>query len=143
MANKLSNEFLYQRDLAYFTGGTFTMALMAAGFAFDPDIHLNWSDISANELAGGSGYTSGGQNLAGVQVTKDNANNRNDVTWTSVTWTAAGGTIGPSPGAVIRRNTGVASTSTIVGFLDFLGNLSAAAGVPFVVLNPTVRTPSA
>jgi hypothetical protein len=137
----LSNHYKHELHAGNidFDADTFHMALMASGFSFDPDAHANWSDVSAGELAAGSGYTAGGQVMAGVAISEDDANDRSDVTWSNVTWTASGGNIGPSPGVMIYKNTGTASTSTIVGYVPFGQELTAFDGNPFTVQNPTVR----
>jgi len=141
MANALSNEFKYQKQLGNIDmdANTFKVALMATAFTFNIDTHSNWSNVSASELAGVNGYTTGGATLAGVSVAKDDTNDRSNTTWNNVTWTASGGDIGPSPGAIIYKDTGTASTSTVVGFLDFTTDRTAANGAPFTILNPEVR----
>jgi len=42
---------------------SFKIALMNTSFAFNPATHANWADVSANEIASGNGYTTGGQVL--------------------------------------------------------------------------------
>ena len=141
MANAASNKCKFQlaSGLIDFDLDTFKILLMASGFVFDPDAHEFLDDVSASELANGNGYTTGGATLSGVQVTEDDVNNRAAVTWANPAWTASGGTIGPSPGAIIYKSTGVAATSTIIGFLDFEGNQSATDGGTFTVQNPELR----
>jgi hypothetical protein len=48
--------------------------------------HTQWSDVSANEVSSGSGYTTGGVALSGVAVTNSTID-YSDVTWTSLTKT--------------------------------------------------------
>ncbi len=141
MATVLSNEYKYQKMSGNvdFDANTFKIALMASGFAINIDTHSNWSDISASELAAGFGYVAGGATLSGVSVTKDTANDRAQVTWTNPQWTATGGSIGPSPGAVLYKSTGTPSTSTIIGYLDFGSNQTATDGGTFTISNVIVR----
>ena len=130
-----SNHVKFEIYNGYFGTGTFKVILMAAGFTFDIDAHANLSDVSANELAAGNGYTTGGQTLAGVNVTEDNTNDRVRVTWNDITWTASGGSIGPSPGVIEYKDSGVAATSTIVSYTDFSGNKTVTDGGNLVVTN--------
>lgn len=141
MANAVSNKCKFQlaSGLLDFDADTFKIILMASGFTFDPDAHEFLDDVSASELANGNGYTTGGATLAGVAVEEDDANNRANVTWNDPAWTASGGSIGPTPGAIIYKSTGVAGTSTVVGFLDFEGNQTATDGGTFTVQNPELR----
>lgn len=137
MTTEIANEFKHQRNLGNIDmdANTFRIILMASGFVFNKDTHQNLSNISANELGAGNGYSTGGQVLAGVNVVKDDTNDRSRVTWNDVTWNASGGAIGPSPGAAIYKDTGTPSTSTIVGYLDFGGDQTANDGAPFIVRN--------
>jgi hypothetical protein len=141
MANAIGNKLKFEllSGNLDFDANAFKVALMGAGFVFDVDAHQNWSDVSAAELAAGNGYAAGGQALAGVAVTQDNANDRARVTWSNPSWNAVAGAIGPSSGAIIYKNTGVPGTSTIVGYLDFGGNQTAQNGAPFTILNPVVQ----
>lgn len=141
MATALSNEYKFQKMSGNidFDANTFKIMLMASGFAFNIDTHSNLSDVSASELANGFGYTTGGATLAGVSVTKDTANDRAQATWTNPQWTASGGSIGPSPGAILYKSTGVAATSTIIGYIDFGSNQTATDGGTFTISNVIVR----
>lgn len=74
-----------------------------------------WDDVVANELAAGSGYTTGGVTLSSKSVTLDAANNRvlvdaADPQWTSATFTAKY--------LVIYKSTGVNSTSLLVAYVN-------------------------
>ena len=77
---------------------TLKLALMATGWTPTASNGV-WADISASELAAGSGYLAGGYTLTTVTYNQVGG----VVTFTSdfAEWTAAGGSIGPSPYAVI------------------------------------------
>lgn len=82
-----------------------------------------WSDVSANEVTG-TGYTAKGITLSGVSVSADGGDNEgvfdaNDVTWSSSTITARG--------AVVFKDTGTASTSPLVCYIDFTSDKSSSA----------------
>lgn len=141
MANELSNKFKFQlaSGLIDFDADTFKVMLMASGFVFNKDTHEFLNNVSGSELVNGNGYTTGGLTLSGVAVTEDDTNDRTSVAWSNPAWTASGAGIGPTPGAIIYKSTGIAGTSTVVGYLDFGGNQTAAAGAPFTIQNLEVR----
>ena len=95
--------------------------------------HDFFDDVT-NELAAGSGYTTGGELLASkttsapvaTVVTRDNA----DVTWTFAATKAF-------RYGVLRKDTGTASTSPLMFLIDFDGstNLTAAIGTWTWVVN--------
>lgn len=73
------------------TGGidldTDTLKVALVTSSYTPNTaHDEWSDVSANEVATGSGYTTGGVTLASPVVTNSNID-YNDVVWTSLTKT--------------------------------------------------------
>jgi hypothetical protein len=64
---------------------TLKIALVTSGYTPNT-AHDEWADVSANEVAAGSGYTTGGITLATPVVTNSNID-YDDVTWTSLTKT--------------------------------------------------------
>jgi len=122
-----------------FASDTFKMILMSTGFTFDPDTHHGYADLSASELANGNGYTTGGVTLAGVTVTENDTTDLCEITWNNATWTASGGTIGPTPGAVIFDDTAASpQADTVVGYIDFGGEVTEPDGGVATVANPKV-----
>jgi len=108
-----------------FDNDSFKIILMDTGFTFDRDAHATYANVSASELATGNGYTQDTKTLsAAPTVTEDDANDRLSVTWDNVTWTAAGGSIGPTPGAIIYDDT--TGDNTVVGYIDFGGDQTQA-----------------
>lgn len=85
------------------------------------DSWANRSDVT-NEITG-TGYTAGGIAQAFTLDAIDTTNNRQSITWTNITngWTAA--TIS-AVGCIIYRNSGVASSDTLLHFIDFGGTVS-------------------
>jgi hypothetical protein len=66
---------------------TDTLKLALVTSSYTPSTtHDEWADVSANEVATGSGYTTGGVTLAGVATTNSTVD-YNDATWTSLTKT--------------------------------------------------------
>ncbi len=90
-------------------------------------------DPTTQELATNFGYTQAGVTLAGVTVTEDDADNRTEVTWTNMLWTASGGSIGPTPAAGVYDNT--ATDKPFMFFIDFGTNQTAANGTTFNINN--------
>lgn len=66
---------------------TDTLKLALVTSSYTPNAaHDEWADVSANEVATGSGYTTGGQTIASPVVTNAKID-YSDVTWTSLTKT--------------------------------------------------------
>lgn len=139
MASELSNHFKYQSFIGNidFSNDIFKIILMASGFTFDKDSHATYADVSASELATGNGYTQNAATLANVVVSEDDTNDRANVVWDNYVWTASGGNIGPTPGAIIFDDT--SSDDTIVGYIDFGSDQTASDGGTFTITAPTVR----
>jgi hypothetical protein len=127
VANKI--KYLLATKAIDFANDSFKIILMDTGFTFNKDTHHAYSDVSASELATGNGYTRDTKTLSGVSVTEDDTDDRTEVTWSNVTWTASGGSIGPTPGAIIYDDTVAAPTANpIVGYIDFGGDQTQADG---------------
>ncbi len=92
---------------------------------------------SDDELATGNGYTQDAKTLANTTVTEDDTNDRAEMSADDVSWTASGGAIGPTPGAILYDDT--SPDDTIIGYLDFGGNQSAASGANFTITTIRVR----
>ena len=123
-----------------FSADSFKIILMASGYVFDRDTHHAYADVSASELATGYGYTRNTKTLAGVAVTEDDTDNRTEVTWTNASWTASGGSIGPTPGAIIFDDTVTTPTADpVVGYIDFGGEQTQVDGGVAVVANIEFR----
>ncbi len=126
MSHTVFNEFLSQLALQSINlkGDTLQVALFPATFIADRDAHLNFSDISSQEIAG-EGYDAGGKVLTNVDVVKQNdADNAkivaDDVTWAASTITARY--------AVIYKNSGDPATSPLIMSVDFGSSKSSLNG---------------
>lgn len=109
-------------------GDTFKLALMNSSHTFTAT-HTQFSDVSANDLATGSGYTNPGKDLASVTW----VNSAGTITFDAgdVTWTASGGSIGPADDGVLYSDT---STNDLLAYsIDFDGSQTAGDGTDFVV----------
>jgi len=106
-----------------FINDTIKVALTTSSYSPDIDSDSFWGDVT-NEVAD-TGYTAGGETLAGKTNTQDNTDDEgvfdaNDVTWSSSSITARY--------AVIYKDTGTPSTSPLVCYIDLGGDKSSASG---------------
>lgn len=102
--------------------------------------HEVWADASANEIANGNGYTTGGINLTGVALTMSGGVLK--FTCSTATWTASGSGIPAWRRGVIRYN-GTLNSKVNPILAHFLGD-STPADVPLTTAgNPLTFTPNA
>ena len=139
MATEASNriKYLLATGAIDFANDAFQIILMQCGFTFDKDTHHGYADVSGSELATANGYTVGGNTLAGVSLNEDDTDDRTEITWNNSTWTASGGPIGPTPGAIIYDDTD--GSDSIVGYIDFGGDQTQADGGTATVSSIEVR----
>jgi hypothetical protein len=126
MPSKLYGNFLIKslNKEVDFDSDTIKVALLTSSYTPDQDAHDYFNDVSSNEVSG-TGYTAGGNTLASKTVTYDSANNviildAADTTWASSTITARY--------AVVYDSTGTASTSALIGYVDFGSDQSSTNG---------------
>jgi len=114
-----SNHFKYMQSTKKidFAADSFKAILMNTTFAFNKDTHATLADVTASQLATQFGYTQNDYTLAGVTTTEDDTNDRFSVSWTNITWTASGGSIGPTGSLIVYDDT--TTDDTIVGCIDF------------------------
>lgn len=100
------------------------VALLDSNHAFDPDsaTNLQWTDVSANEVAG-TGYTAGGESLTGKAVTVDDTDDEGVFDADNVTWAASTIT---ARHAVIYDDT--TATKYIIASIDFGQDTSSTNG---------------
>ena len=138
VSNKL--KFLLASKAIDFANDSFKIILMNTGFVFNKDTHHGYADVSASELADGYGYSTKGETLAGVAVTEDDTDDRCEITWDNETWTASGGSIGPTPGAIIFDDTVTTpQADPIIGYISFGGEQTQADGGVATISNIEVR----
>lgn len=136
----MSNQYKGHMITQALGSDTHKMILMATGFTFNIDTHDGYANISASELANGNGYTTGGATMSGLAIAVDDVNDRADATWSNVVWTASGGSIGPSPAAVIYDDTQTTPIADInLGDIAFGSDQTATDGGTFTVSTPTLR----
>jgi hypothetical protein len=107
-------------------GATIKCALVSSAYTPNQDTHDEWGDVSANEISGTNGYTTGGATLASVALTEIASGYK--VASSNVTWTASGGSIAAWRYAVFYVSGAYnGKTSPLLGY--FLGD-STPADVP-------------
>jgi hypothetical protein len=102
---------------------TIKVALVTSSYTRDNDLHDFFNDIT-NEITG-TGYTAGGATLGSKTDAIDTTANEArldaaDTTWTTSTLTARQ--------AIIYKDTGTASTSPLISWVDFGADVSTTAG---------------
>jgi len=141
MASTLANKIRYALATKQidFANDSFKIILMGTGFTFNKDTHHGYADVSASELSTGNGYTQNTKTLAGVTVTENDTTDLTEITWDNVVWTASGGSIGPTPGAIIFDDTPTTpQADPLVGYIDFGGEQTQADGGAATIANPKV-----
>lgn len=109
-------------------GDTIKVALATSTYTPDQDAHDFFNDIT-NEVSG-TGYTPGGITLASKTLTYVGGTNTlsldaADVAWTTATFTARY--------AIVWKDTSTASTSPLLGLVDFGGDQTVNAATFSIV----------
>lgn len=102
---------------------TIKVALVASGYTPNQDTHDFFNDVT-NEVSG-AGYTAGGATLASKTSTYNSGTNTQNLDAADVTWAASTIT---ARYAVIYKSTGTASTSPLIAYIDFDGDVVSTAG---------------
>jgi hypothetical protein len=137
----LSNHWKYQlgKKLVDVSADSFIIILMDNAFAFDKDAHATLADVisaPSAELATGNGYTRQTKALSGGAWAEDDPGDKGARTFDNVTWTASGGSIGPTGCAIIYDDT--TSDDTVVGCIDFGVDYTIPDGSSFQIQSPAI-----
>ncbi len=137
----LSNHWKYQlgKKQVDISADTFKIILMNDSFAFDKDAHATLADVIASpsaELATGNGYTRQNKELSGGSWAEDDTNDKGIRTFDNVSWTANGGSIGPTGSAVIYDDT--TADKTVVGCIDYGTDYTIPDGASFQITAPAI-----
>jgi hypothetical protein len=116
----LSNHYKYQlmKKRIDLSADTLIMILMDNTFAFDKDAHATLADIAADQLATANGYTQNAKELANKVLTEDDANDKGKMVCDDVSWTASGGSFGPTGAAVILDFSAIDDTEFFTTEID-------------------------
>lgn len=123
-------------DGVSWTGGTIKVALVNA-YVFNQDTHTSFTDVAATALGTANGHTARGLALTARTVTTDAATNQTRLDAADPSWTAGAGQTLSATGAVIYNDTGVNSTSLLLGYINFDATLSATGAAFTIQLDPT------
>lgn len=125
---------------AYF----FALVTSSASPSFDTN---TWSQLSANEITAGNGYTANGQSFAAnttnfPTLTENDTSDLASITIKDVTWTAGGGSI-PSAGAgarylIMMDNNGTAANREVIAWWDLQTDRSVASGADLTIASPAL-----
>ena len=94
---------------------TIKVALCTSTYTPNQDTHTFFSDIT-NEVSG-TGYTAGGTAVVTRAISLDTGNNYIQLTGASVSWGSSASFTARY--AIVYKSTGTASTSPLVGYVDF------------------------
>lgn len=103
-------------------GELFKIHLMNNTFAFDQDTHDRWDQVSGDEISATGNYAA--IDISG-ELTLDDTNDRSQMTWGTITFTASGDSFDASGAALIRRNVG---SGEILECIDFGTDYTITAG---------------
>lgn len=118
------------------TSDNIKLALMNTTFAFDPETHVNWADVSTDEIAAANGYTTKGIQITPIAVaaTVTASDGIIEITTsapTIATWTATGGSIGTTGSAILFNDTH--ASDAIIMCIDFGADYETTVGKLFRV----------
>jgi len=126
MASAMYNEFKKEIGVINWLTASVKVMLVTNAYTLDIDAHSNKDDIDLLTVEiSGTGYTAGGMALANKAITRDDINDwskfdADNAIWSSSTLIARG--------AIVYLDTGVASTSTLISFIDFVVDKESSAG---------------
>jgi hypothetical protein len=101
------------------------VSLHTSSYAPNQDTDHYFSPSATNEVGASGTYVSGGLALPGRSTSYNGATN--EVRLIATDWSATSATI-TAAFAIIRKDTGTATTSPLMGYVDFAGNVSVTAG---------------
>ncbi len=105
-------------------GDTIKVALLTSSYTPNQDTHVFYSDLT-NEVAAGGGYTTGGMALSGKSVSYDATSHEARLLAGNTQWTASTIT---ARYAAVYKDTGTGSTSPLLGWVNFGGDVSTSSG---------------
>ena len=127
----ISNHAKYKLGLGdiNFTSDTLKIILMNNTFSFDKDADATLADVTSDQLSTGNGYTQDDKTLSGVTPLEDDTNDLASWTFDNATWTASGGSIGPTGAYIIYDDT--TADDTVIACVDFGTDYTISDGSSF------------
>lgn len=135
MASLIFDSFLddIMRGNIVVAADSFKCVLVTSSYSPNKKTHTKRSDVT-NEVTG-TGYSAGGA-AATFTVTKDAANDRQEVELGAVSWGSA--TITAAGAVYYKARGGASSADELVAYIDFGGNIVSTDGT-FALTASTVR----
>lgn len=123
--------------LAQSTAANFKVALVSSAWTPANSTDEVWADVSANEIANGNGYTTGGAAAATVTLNQTSGTVKFTLTFASPTWTASGTGIPAWRRAVLYYSgTLNGKVNPLIG--HFLGDSSGTVDIPLTTSGNTI-----
>lgn len=114
-------------------GDTFNIILLDSNFTFDAT-NTQLSDISADEIAAGNGYTAGGLTLSNVSWTRSGS--KTVFSADDAVWTATGGPMAAASYAAVYDYTH--ANHLLIGYINLDGNFTTLEnGTLTIAFDPT------
>lgn len=104
---------------------------MNDSFVFDKDAHSTLSDVTADQLPTGNGYTQDTKELENKVVSEDDVNDKGKMVCDHVLWLASGGSIGPTGSAIIYDET--VADDVVIGCIDYGVDYTIPDGTSFEI----------
>lgn len=138
----VSNHWRYQlgKKAVDVSADTFKIILMDTAFAFDKDAHATLADVISSpsaELPTDHGYTQQNKTLTGGTWTEDDTGDKGTRTFDDASWTASGGSIGPTGCAIIYDDD--TADDTVVGCIDFGADYTLPEGASLQLQDITIE----
>ena len=114
---------------------TFKVLLTTSSYVENKDTHTRRSDLT-NEVAAGSGYTSGGNAITVTVSAVDTTNDRQEIVLGGTSWSSS--TITARKAAVYKSRGGASSADELVAVIDFGSDVSTTSGT-FTLTASTIR----
>lgn len=96
---------------------TFKAILVDTDYTLDVNNHTVLSEVTANQLDTGNGYTQDDKVLPSGTFAIDTGTNRAVLAFTDISWIADGGSIGPTKGMIIYDDT--VTDDPLIAYIDF------------------------
>jgi len=110
------------------SGGDTIQVILVSGYSPDIDADTVYADVSGDEYGAGSGYSVGGETLAGQDVTQDDANDRGVFDGTDLTWSSLGALSPATPShTIMYDDTPAAPADPLIAYWE-LGSTATNGG---------------
>lgn len=139
ITNTMCESFIHEllQALHDFSADTFKVALIKGSHSgtYDKEIE-NYSELGSDEVANGSGYTTGGETLTGVTLTRDDTNSVTYVDFADTVWSSASFS---ADGAIIYNTS---QGNAAVAIIDFV-TTQTVSSADFTIAWPAATSANA